>query len=234
MKTQSQKKFKNSYVYIHISWENCIMSASMDNNDIIKNQRYLDIASKKNKLVYSRLKNIGKFPVKYHKFAKFISLKKFDMILEEFPDLALKFVYKTSNDNNSSKELGTYIIHGSKFTKINSLQPNSNNITCKIKYDLNGSEDLANSELSTFDKTDESTVNIMGKDLLNCQELINQYKNMNCDDKVFAQYIYENLSKKEETESDSDTISNISDSKQRLFKWLKKINENTKNNTKNK
>jgi hypothetical protein len=184
-----------------------------------KNQIYFDIASKNNKLVHSRLKNIGKFPVKYHKFCKFINLKKFDIILDEFPDLALKFVYKTSNYENNSKELGIYIIHGSKFTKINSLQPNSNNITCKIKYDANGSEDLQNSELSTFDETNKSTVNIMGRDLLNCQELVDQFKRMDCDNKLFAQYIFENLSKKE-TESDSDTISNRNDSEQKLFKWL--------------
>jgi hypothetical protein len=131
----------------------------------------------------------------------------------------LKFVYKTSNYENNSKELGIYIIHGSKFTKINSLQPNSNNITCKIKYDANGSEDLQNSELSTFDETNKSTVNIMGRDLLNCQELVDQFKRMDCDNKLFAQYIFENLSKKE-TESDSDTISNRNDSEQKLFKWL--------------
>jgi hypothetical protein len=36
MKTQGQKKFRNSYVYIHIAWENCIMNASIDDNDIKK------------------------------------------------------------------------------------------------------------------------------------------------------------------------------------------------------
>ena len=222
---QPNRKFKNSYVHVYTAWENCIIKDQTNDNNIEKRQIHFDIACKQNKLVIQKLNDIGKFPIRYHKFCKFINLKKFNIILNEFHDLALKFVYKISDSDVNSKELGMYIIHGSKFTKISSLQPNSNNITCKIKYDINGSEDLRNSELSAFDEINKSTVNIIGQDLLNCKWILDKFKKMNCDQKLFEQYIFEEVSKKQ-TESDSDSISNTNDSVKKLVKWIKNIQHN--------
>ena len=125
---------------------------------------------------------------------------------------------------------------------MNSLKPSSTNVTCKIKYDKNMNEDLSNSEISTINQKTNDTMNIIGKDLLNCKKLFNEFKiknNLsinNTDEhiKLFREYIKNNSQTKKFTESDSDTISQTINSENKLLKWIKNIEqieyvENTEN-----
>jgi len=228
---QIEKKFKNSYVVLCTSWEDCIMIGCSKTSDSELAQKNYKIAADNNKKVLLELNSFVKFPIKYSKFCKLIDSKRFDVILEKFPDLAFKFIFKSSPHDNSI-ELGTHIIHGIKFTKVNSLKPNSNNVTTyKIKYDKNFNEDLSNSEISTIDQKTNSTMNIMGKDLLNCKKLFNEFKiknNLtikNTDEhiKLFREYIKNNSKTKIISESDSDTISQTTNSENKLRKWIKNI-----------
>lgn len=238
---QIEKKFKNSYVELCTAWEDCIMVGCYKTSDFETTQKYFKTAADNNKKVLLELSSFVKFPIKYHRFCKLIDSKRFDIILEKFPDLAFKFIFKSSPHDNSI-ELGTHIIHGIQFTKVNSLKPSSTNVTCKIKYDKNMNEDLSNSEISTINQKTNDTMNIIGKDLLNCKKLFNEFKiknNLsinNTDEhiKLFREYIKNNSQTKKFTESDSDTISQTINSENKLLKWIKNIEqieyvENTEN-----
>lgn len=182
---QSNRKLKNSYVYIYTFWEQGISYIEPNSKTCYSEKlKTTKIANEKNKLIHSHLKKIGTFPMQYKKFRKLEQTENIDKLLNDFPDLALKFVYRTSAKiSDRDKIIDSVIIHGNKFTKLHILQDDAVHIM--IKYDKNGKENLSKSRLT---KNNSKT----GQKLdMSSYELLQMFKDMNQNEELFEKRIFE-------------------------------------------
>lgn len=184
---RSNRKLKNSYVYIYTFWEQGISYIEPNSKtSYLEKLNTTKIANEKNKLIHAKLKKLGTFPMQYNKFRKLQQTKNIDKLLNDYPDLALKFVFKISGatiNSEKHKIIDSVIVHGNKFTKLHILQDDV--VTIKIKYDENGKENLSKSRIT---KNNSKT----GQKLeMSTDDLLQMFKNMNQNEELFEKRIFE-------------------------------------------